>query len=544
MYNKKIHVALGLANNHLKQVIPMKCITLLLGVACTFATELRADVLLVGAPSGGFTQINDAVQAAQDGDVILVWNGTYSPVSIVNKTLVIEPAEQPAAITIVSTFSIQDLASSRSVQIRGIKTHRLSVLNCLGPVRIENYRPISSGLSNGGSFTNCSSVTILDSNLLGSGHGLTFDNSLVSVFNVDILGGLEAGSFGWTNGADGVVASGTSHVFWSAGSATGGEGDGFLSLSQHTCGIGGHGVVVHASATFEHIGGVFAGGSGGSFSCGNGLPIIAPNGISRIQAAPRYLSASPVIFDNAEIGMRFDGVPGDAVSYSVSEAPAHVQGPEIGPTLVANPVWIAAGTIPSSGVLHVTHTMPGLPMQMHTVVHCQGRIDTGSDLLMTNPTWTTVIGRGLDFCEVLMTRLGQEYCAPNSINSTGLSSRLVAVGSHCVSNNNVSLRAYDIPLQRFGFLLSSSGQGFAQNPGGSSGNLCLGGTGAIGRHNSIMDTRNSGPQGAFEVTVDLTQIPSIPSTTMILPGQAWNFQAWHRDGASSNFTNAVRIVFH
>ncbi|MEZ5976059.1 MAG: hypothetical protein R3E96_14825 [Planctomycetota bacterium] len=177
-------------------------------------------------------------------------------------------------------------------------------------------------------------------------------------------------------------------------------------------------------------------------------------------------------------------------------------------------------------------------------LHVQARFDDGTRTLNSNPVWINVLGRGFDFCDVPGTQIGERYCLQTAVNSTGQPSSLDAFGSHCVDNNQVTLHAYDLPQNVFGYALNSEGQGLVANPGGSLGNLCLGGTYGIGRHVAPGDIGNSSTLGAFDVLVDVNQLPSHLQPISLTAGQAWNFQVWHRDGLDSNFTNAIQITFH
>ncbi len=137
--------------------------------------------------------------------------------------------------------------------------------------------------------------------------------------------------------------------------------------------------------------------------------------------------------------------------------------------------------------------------------------------------------------------LGTRYCSPAVTNSTGLPGTLRAMGSDVVADQLFILRAEDLPANEFGLFLVSATQAFIQNPGGSQGNLCLGGTIARFSH----DVKNSGPTGTFSLAVDLTQLPG-PLNVPVMPGDTWNFQAWHRDKnpmPTSNFTDAVSVTF-
>ena len=136
--------------------------------------------------------------------------------------------------------------------------------------------------------------------------------------------------------------------------------------------------------------------------------------------------------------------------------------------------------------------------------------------------------------------IGTTYCTSNP-NSTGVNSSLSAAGSVEVSSNDLTLTAADLPPSSFGFFLASQTQGAVANPGGSEGVLCLGG--AIGRFVGPGQIKNSGSNGEFSLALDLTALPSPTGFVTAMPGETWNFQAWHRDAvggsAVSNFTDGL-----
>lgn len=140
--------------------------------------------------------------------------------------------------------------------------------------------------------------------------------------------------------------------------------------------------------------------------------------------------------------------------------------------------------------------------------------------------------------------IGTNYCNTNP-NSTGNSGRIDAYGSPIVAANDVTLEATSCPNNAFLFFLTSTTQGQTNNPGGSAGNLCLGG--AIGRYVGPGQIKNTGATGSASLTINLTQIPSPTGFVSAVAGQSRNFQAWHRDvtggGATSNFTDATTIAF-
>ena len=74
--------------------------------------------------------------------------------------------------------------------------------------------------------------------------------------------------------------------------------------------------------------------------------------------------------------------------------------------------------------------------------------------------------------------LSTNYCMANP-NASGLPAVMSGVGSNMIAQNDVTLQCSQMTPNAFGYFLTSRQQGFVQNPGGSLGNLCLGGT--IGR---------------------------------------------------------------
>lgn len=141
------------------------------------------------------------------------------------------------------------------------------------------------------------------------------------------------------------------------------------------------------------------------------------------------------------------------------------------------------------------------------------------------------------------TTIGTNYCAANA-NSTGAPGALVGNGSDVVVDNDLHLVASALPNNAFGFFVTSRMQGFIQNPGGSSGNLCL--AGSIGRF--LQQIQNTAGTGGFTIQANLTAFPS-PSGlgVTVAAAETWSFQAWHRDAvggsATSNFTIGLEVRF-
>lgn len=142
-------------------------------------------------------------------------------------------------------------------------------------------------------------------------------------------------------------------------------------------------------------------------------------------------------------------------------------------------------------------------------------------------------GNGVpDECEPI----GEKYCdaLPNSTGKTG---EITAFGSDVASDNDLTLIASDLPTSQSGYVLNS------MNPGAlpvADGILCLGE--GKGRH--VKQVASSGSDGEITTVLDLTALPrSTGGPHSVIAGETWYFTLWHRDGDSSNFTDAVEILF-
>jgi hypothetical protein len=139
--------------------------------------------------------------------------------------------------------------------------------------------------------------------------------------------------------------------------------------------------------------------------------------------------------------------------------------------------------------------------------------------------------------------VGTNYCTAN-VNSTGLAARISATGSASLAANNLRLTSTQMPLNTFGFFLNSQTQGFTANPGGSQGNLCVGGT--IGRFSQQI--QNSGATGSVSLLINLNAIPTPTGPVAGAVGQTWNFQCWFRDtsggAVTSNLSNGLSVTLN
>lgn len=134
--------------------------------------------------------------------------------------------------------------------------------------------------------------------------------------------------------------------------------------------------------------------------------------------------------------------------------------------------------------------------------------------------------------------VGVNYCGPANFNSSGGTALIAGWGSDAALDNSLTLVASGMPVNELGYFLCSQTQGFVSGPGNSAGNLCLGGK--LGRF--VSQVQSTGAMGEFAIPVDLSGLP-VWRHQAALAGETWNFQAWFKDGASSNFSDGLSISF-
>jgi len=165
-----------------------------------------------------------------------------------------------------------------------------------------------------------------------------------------------------------------------------------------------------------------------------------------------------------------------------------------------------------------------------------------SNVPFTAPLFSPRVWNG-SFCYSL--NVGTSYCGPAVVNSTGSPAFMRATGSAVVADDDLALAASSLPVFSSVLFLTSPTQGLWVNPGGSVGNLCLGGSIGRGVGGRIFQTN---PTGNVSTYVDLQRMPTpILVNVPVLPGETYHFQAWYRDSvggvAGSNFTDAITVQF-
>jgi hypothetical protein len=148
--------------------------------------------------------------------------------------------------------------------------------------------------------------------------------------------------------------------------------------------------------------------------------------------------------------------------------------------------------------------------------------------------------------ENLMCPCTSKYCtvADGSIYNT-----TILDASGCDLNWPITLDLSNGPPKQFTLLLIGIGTATISNPGSSQGDLCILG-GFFARY--VMDAGQISLAGTFstDISNSATGGPGfgIPnSSSVILAGETWNFQYWHRNPPSSlgtsGFSEALSITF-
>lgn len=147
------------------------------------------------------------------------------------------------------------------------------------------------------------------------------------------------------------------------------------------------------------------------------------------------------------------------------------------------------------------------------------------------------------FVDASVGPLGTPYCT-GVANSTGNVGTMSIFGNASAAANDITLMAANLPPNQFGLFLTSRTQGFVPFGGGASnGNICLGPE--IRRFTLPSQIRQADAAGEMSLTIDLTAIPELGGTVMVMSGETWRYQTWHRDsvGLGNNFTLGHELTF-
>lgn len=382
-------------------------------MACVIALVVAplgtaANQVLTVDPAGGpgsYTQIQSAVDVAQEGDIVLVHPGTYDAVVVLGKSVAILADSQGAAVPAptVASVEIANLSAAQSVTVRGLRVDVLAFANDFrvyahdndGSVILEDVEVAPGLLANGPNaaailvekckrvaVTRCSAVGFLGFATANGGippsPAVRCIDSTVALYDGSYTGGDGADAElslqftqvipGQVGGAGVIVDGGTLLV--AGASVTGGSGgDGYFFNTCHAERDGGPGVNVDGAAVvFDAI---LSGGSPGAPAAA--CPSVASTGpastitmgslttLAESYRALEVTSPNPV---GSIATTTVHGVPGELAILLISFAPDGTYVPGLKGTLIgAAPLLVfVLGPLPASGVLSFGVVIPpGVP---------------------------------------------------------------------------------------------------------------------------------------------------------------------------------------
>ncbi|MFT7487171.1 MAG: hypothetical protein ACI9F9_003030 [Candidatus Paceibacteria bacterium] len=396
------------------------------------AGNVNADVLHVRGPNTDYPEIKGAVFAAQDGDLIRIWPGTYVAFGINNKALTLVAEGGPSTVLVDGTVRVRNLESSRSVTMAGVDAtgvdgYGFVVSDCLGSVRISDGRfegasaPNPLNLWNGSTgaivtgcddvqFSRCALVGGLpgwDNNAGYGGGGMHLGDSFIALFDCTFLGASgttedSPGESGYSGG-DGIGCWGTGRVYAAGCLMVGGNGgaaDDDLDLWTGDYGYGGNGGNGFYSGGIEAwlLDNNYQPGFGGS-SPGvghGGADGVDYSGGTPLPGDARLLETSLLLDDLSAISVQVKGTPGDVVSLRATTHAGYAFDTQLGPCLLARPFapglapWKLIGQIGPSGQLQLQLPLRDLAPLGHLTLQLQARV-LGSERYCTSSSATVVL---------------------------------------------------------------------------------------------------------------------------------------------------------
>ena len=388
------------------------------------AVPAFADVLIVDATgSGDFTDLQPAVDAAADGDTILVRTGTYLGFAVSQKSLTVV-AEPGAAVDVARSVRVRKLTAGQTVVVIGLRVRGKAqgpnirpgavLLDDQGAVRFEEC--VLIGVDKGPFFASnpagvgahleaaqdvvFSNCTIRGGQLIGCcapsfcscltcgydqfmgpnprGGGILATTSRLAVFDTLSFGGhgehdvaLDASS-----GGDAATLI-DSELFVQGSLLAGGDGGDSAGISTATGGNGGAGLALSgplgSTATLVEVtltGGTAGEGSPGLVQCVHGcsgadLVIQAGSQSLALPGLARSLDLTATATEGTAHPLTFEGEPGDEVFLFISPT-AKLEAPHplfVGQLALGLPLLrrLKMGTIDASGQLVASVPVPAVP---------------------------------------------------------------------------------------------------------------------------------------------------------------------------------------
>jgi len=391
-------------------------------LALLLASSASAQSVFVVAPQPGpgvfSTDIQPAIDAAADGNLVLVKAGAYTGFTIDGKGVSVV-ADAGASVIVDGHVLVTHVAASQRALLQGLTVHgdnaispAIATSDLPGALWIESCSVIG-GTANGtgqvGVSINTSPSVVIQRSVMQGGDGASGGTITmgapglhVAVSTVDVgdsqcIGGHGAppltGSFQGFGGSGLRVLPGC-FVFASGTSFQGGDGAG-AGPHGFTGGAGGAGINIESPVVLLEC--TTAGGLGqGGAPDGAATVVIGAGSIQTIDDVARHFSTTSPVREGQSTTIAFGGVPGEIVGLWFSPAPAP---PKL---LLAFEGMFALsavglqgfvlGAIPAGGTLSMPVVVPTLPAALQSVtVWCQSTFDGPLTHAVISPTSALVL---------------------------------------------------------------------------------------------------------------------------------------------------------
>ncbi|MCP5024296.1 MAG: right-handed parallel beta-helix repeat-containing protein [bacterium] len=557
---------------------------LVFAASSTFAGTIYVDANLnTGANDGsswanafqGSDGLRIALTGAVGGDDIFVAQGTYEPTTGSSRSAAFalknnveifggfvggesSPVLRPAVGTAPSVL-LGDLLGNDGSNLRNDNSYHLITTSgtnssaVLDGFEVRGGNANGSGNSNKGGGILCvsnSNPTIRNCNFVDNrctfGGGAGYINASHPTFTdcsfVDNVGGSYGGAFDM-NGGSNTKFERCTFMGNSANRA------GALEIFATSNALVSNCLFVDNTATGGSGGGALWFGNGGSatvVNCtvvGNHAPSATGGGLR--DAGSNVTVTNCIFWDNDGPGGAQNAsnqVAGTNVTYCMVEGGVSGTG-----NLAVAPVFVNM----AAGDYNLMITSPGIdagnnaavPTGVSLDIRHKHRFEDEPSVVDTGVGSGPIVDMG---ASEFTTRPGTNFCTSKS-NTLGYHAKISTSGSVVVVDNALTLHAAEMVPNQTAIFLVGAQPGFVASPGGSSGDLCIGGV--IGRFNAFHQIRNTGTTGTIELTLDLGDLPLATGSVPVQAGETWHFQAWYRDGIptigfnTSNFTDGVSITF-
>lgn len=373
-----------------------------------------------GGPGVDHTSLQDAVDAAAEGEILLVKGGTYGPLLLGDKSLVIT-AELGESVVVGQTL-LSNLSAPKRVTLTGLTIHAnfggtgLVLSNSPGQVLVTECTVVGQGIplfqiNTAVTVTGCASVTFSEcvvsvDGASGGYPGLDAVLSDVHLYDCSVAAGNQG-----VEGLFGPPGAEVNGGFLFASGTTFRGGNGGVGVDDlffcNPGGDGGLGLQVLSGAELRTVDCQFLGGLGGgpspSGNCGPGAPgqgldTTGAGSVDDYGVTAHHFSVESPLREGASSVIEFNGEPNESVWFYWSLGMSQAHSGVIKGTIVPGPApfTIFFGSVGPTGTLSLPITIPVEPALLSVALYEQAIFfDPLTRFVMTNPELSVVLDQSL-----------------------------------------------------------------------------------------------------------------------------------------------------